>query len=349
MRSCLCNGTFLPSQGALGLFIIIFSLIFFHLTVFTNIYFLSLFHFYFFYHYPCWVDFFFTFQHSPGCFWLVSIVHSTSLVAFSFSYYFRVFQTGILKGLWSFSSMLDLCKDLLSILHSSPLGSAVWSVWVFPSLLFAPNSYIFWWFPSIYFSYCLPVFFLAPHYFLFLSFLGIESCSLLFSSSCCLFPSLLLLLLVQPTLVLSRFFSLQCSLFFCKIAIYIFLLLSCLLLLLHTERLVVPLLSNMFSPSLLDGNFFRWKSLSSRSINIFIFSSFRSFVLQTHLSLLVLSLLSTYFSSSTTSILLTFSHFSFILNRMHPLFRSFSWKPYFPPISHIYNFYTSCCFPFVFC
>ena len=48
---CLCNGTPLPSQGAFGIFII-FSLIFFIITVFTNISFLSLFHLYFSYHYP---------------------------------------------------------------------------------------------------------------------------------------------------------------------------------------------------------------------------------------------------------------------------------------------------------
>ena len=118
--------------------------------------------------------------------------------------------------------------------------------------------------------------------------LGIETCSLLFSTSCCLFLSLLLLLLVQPTLVISRFFSLQCSLASCNMSIF---LLSCLLFLLHTWRLVAPLLSNMFSPSLLDGNFFWWQSLSSRSI-FWFFSSFRAFVLQTHFSLLVLSLLS---------------------------------------------------------
>ena len=85
-------------------------------------------------------------------------------------------------------------------------------------------------------------------------YVGREACSLLFSLSCCLFLSLLLLLLVPSPLELSGFFSLLCSLLS---VIYLFLLLSCLLLLLHIAPLVVPLLSNMFSPSLLDGNFFR--------------------------------------------------------------------------------------------
>ena len=42
--------------------------------------------------------FFFTFQHSLGCFWLDFVVHSTSLVAFSFSYYFHVLRTRIEAG-----------------------------------------------------------------------------------------------------------------------------------------------------------------------------------------------------------------------------------------------------------
>ena len=45
---------------------------------------------------------FFTLQHSFGYLWLVSVVHSTSLAAFSFSCYFRVLQTGILRGLGLF-------------------------------------------------------------------------------------------------------------------------------------------------------------------------------------------------------------------------------------------------------
>ena len=68
-------------------------------TVFTDISFLSLFHFYFSYHNSSWIDFLFAFQLSLGCFWLVSVVHFTSLVAFSFSYYFHVLQTGIFQWL----------------------------------------------------------------------------------------------------------------------------------------------------------------------------------------------------------------------------------------------------------
>ena len=90
LGSCLCNGTPLPSQGAFGFFII-FSLIFFLITV-SLIFFLSL----------SFLSWFFTFQHSLSCFWLVSVVHSTSSVAFSFSYYFRVLRTGIVQGLGLF-------------------------------------------------------------------------------------------------------------------------------------------------------------------------------------------------------------------------------------------------------
>ena len=77
---------------------------------------------------------------------------------------------------------------LLSFLPKLPILFFLWflsmSFLLFLVLLFVPNSYIFWSFPTIYFSYfsyCLPVFFLSPHYFLFLSFLGIEACSLLYS------------------------------------------------------------------------------------------------------------------------------------------------------------------------
>ena len=66
MGFCICNGTPLPSRGPF-----FFSL------------FLTFFHLYF----------FFAFQHILGYFWLVSVVHSTSLVAFSYSYYFRVLRT----------------------------------------------------------------------------------------------------------------------------------------------------------------------------------------------------------------------------------------------------------------
>ena len=68
---------------------------------------------------------------------------------------------------------------LLSILLPLPLLSFLWflllSFLLFLVLLFVPNSCIFWWFSTIHFSYisyCLPVFFLALHYFQFLSFLG---------------------------------------------------------------------------------------------------------------------------------------------------------------------------------
>ena len=54
-----------------------------------------------------------------------------------------------------------------------------------------------------------------------------------------------------------------------------------------------------------------------------------------HISFCACTITLKYFISSTTSILLIFSHFSFMLNRMHWLFRSLSWRPYFPPISLI--------------
>ena len=123
---------------------------------------------------------------------------------------------------------ISLRSSSSPILPPLPLLLFLWFLslyfFLFLILLFVPNSYIFWGFPTIkfsYFSYCLPVFILAPHYFLFLSFLGIEACSsiAILDFICCLFLSLLLLLLVQPTLVLSRFFSLQCFLLFCNLSI----------------------------------------------------------------------------------------------------------------------------------
>ena len=94
-----------PLSGSIWSFNYFFSLIFFLLSLFSLV-FLS---------YHCFtyiflisillVLIFFTFQHSPGYFWkfwLVSVVHSTSLVAFSFSNYFRVLRTGILQGLGLF-------------------------------------------------------------------------------------------------------------------------------------------------------------------------------------------------------------------------------------------------------
>ena len=94
-------------------FLSLFPLIFLSYHCSTNISFLSLFHLYFSYHYPSWVDFFFTFQHSLGCFWLVSVVHSTSLVAFSFSYYFRVLRTGILQGLLTCWYLEHLTSEIM--------------------------------------------------------------------------------------------------------------------------------------------------------------------------------------------------------------------------------------------
>ena len=64
----------------------------------------------------------------------------------------------------------------------------------------------------------------------------------------------------------------------------------------------------------------RWQLFSMTEFvitpNRLIFSSFRSFVLQTHFSLLVLSLLSILFLP-LFKYYLFFSHFSFMLNRMH--------------------------------
>ena len=114
----------------------------------------------------------------------------------------------------------------------------------------------------------------------------------------------LILLLVQPTLMLSRFFSLQCSLLF---AICLFLLLSCLLLLLHTVRLVVPLLSNMFS-------------MTEFVIMLNFFFFIISFFCPSNAFLFACTITPRYFSSSTTSILLISTHFSSVLNRMHRLF-----------------------------
>ena len=115
---------------------------------------------------------------------------------------------------------------------------------------------------------------LAPHYFLFLSFLGIKACSSLFLPSC--YSFLLLLPPVQPTLVLSRFFSLQCSLLFCNLIIS------------------SPLMSITSVPyrALIStyafGNFFSMTEFVNM-LNFFFFLTFRSFVLQTCFTLLVLS------------------------------------------------------------
>ena len=94
-----------PLSGSIWFFIVfsILSLIFFLITVFTNIFFLSYHCFTYIFLFTVLLELiFFTFQHSLGYFWLVSVVHSTSLAAFSFSCYFRVLQTGILRGLGLF-------------------------------------------------------------------------------------------------------------------------------------------------------------------------------------------------------------------------------------------------------
>ena len=68
---------------------------------------------------------------------------------------------------------------------------------------------------------------------------------------------------------------------------------------------------------------------------IYIYIYFYHFVLLSSNTFLIACTITPRFFSSTTSVLLIFSHFSFVLNRMHWLFCSFSWWPYFSPISLI--------------
>ena len=191
-----------------------------------------------------------------------------------------------------------------------------------------PNSCIFWWFPTIYFSYvsyCLPVFFLAPHYFQFLSFLGKKKSLLL------AILDFMLIIPISPLIAAcaAHFgaFKILLIAVFMLFTICLFLLLSCLLLLIRTERLVAPPPFQYVFPIITRWQLFRWQSLSSRSINLLIFFIILIFC-PSNTFLFACTITPKYFIYSTTSILLTSSHFSFMLNRMHWLFRSLSWRPY---------------------
>ena len=99
----------------------------------------------------------------------------------------------------------------------------------------------------------------------------------------------------------------------------------------YIERLVAPLLSNMFPRHYSMATFFDDRVLSSCLI---FFSSFRSFVIQTRFSMLVLSPL----GILVLLPLLYYYVFAFFLRikyRMHWLLFSLSWRSYFLPISLI--------------
>ena len=124
MGSCLCSGTPLSSQGAFGLSIIFsFFLLYFFITVSTNISFLSLFHLYFSYRYLSWVDFSLRFLSEFSWLFLISICRSFHI--FSSFLFFVLLSCPPNRNsprTCSASSILGLCKDLLSIHHSSHLG-----------------------------------------------------------------------------------------------------------------------------------------------------------------------------------------------------------------------------------
>ena len=128
-----------PSQGAFGLFII-FSLIFFLLSLFSLV-FLS-YHFFTYIFPPILLELiFFTFHHSLGCFRLVSVFHSPSLVAFSFSYHFRVLRTGILKGLGLFLRFW-VCARTCYLFTTLPTWAVQYEVFECFSLLTASNTHL---------------------------------------------------------------------------------------------------------------------------------------------------------------------------------------------------------------
>ena len=114
-----------PLSRSIWFFIVfsILSLIFFLITVFTNIFFLS---------YHCFTYIFlFTalleliFFHVSAFSWLFLISLCRSFHIFSSVLFFVLFSCPPNRNsprTWSVSSILGLCKDLLSIRHSSHLG-----------------------------------------------------------------------------------------------------------------------------------------------------------------------------------------------------------------------------------
>ena len=109
-------------SGSIWSFIIFFTYIFSLVTVFTSIYFLSLFHLYFSYPRPSWVDFFF---HVSAFSWLFLISLCLSFHIFSSVLFFVLLSCPPNRNsprTCSVSSILCLWKDLLSIRHSSHLG-----------------------------------------------------------------------------------------------------------------------------------------------------------------------------------------------------------------------------------
>ena len=123
MGFCLCNGTPLPSRGVFGFFIILtFFHLYFSLSLFSLI-FLS---------YHCFTYIFLItilleliFLHISAFSWLFLISLCFSFHIFSSVLFFVLLSCPLNKNsprTWSISSILGLCKDLLSIRPSSHLG-----------------------------------------------------------------------------------------------------------------------------------------------------------------------------------------------------------------------------------
>ena len=126
-----------PLQGSIWFFhyFIHFSLIFFLITVFTNIFFLSLVNLYFFITFLLEL----IFLHVSAFSWLFLISLCLPFHIFSSVLFFVSVSCPPNRNspkTWSVSSILGLCKDLLSICYSSHLGQCSMRCFrVFPSAL----------------------------------------------------------------------------------------------------------------------------------------------------------------------------------------------------------------------
>ena len=133
LKYCLCIGTTLPSQGAFSVFFLsLFTYIFlslfqlrYFLSLFQLRYFLSLFHLFSSHHILLELRS----HHFSAFSWLFLIslcrsFHIVSSVFFFFKLLFVLLSCPPNRNsprTWSVSSILGLCKDLLSIRHSSHL------------------------------------------------------------------------------------------------------------------------------------------------------------------------------------------------------------------------------------